>query len=367
MARDEARIFSSVWDDPHFLELTPSQQRLYFFLLSQKDLSWCGVIALRERRWSHKAKNLTVQQIGEDLAALAANPSANPSANPYGNPSPDPSGNPPPGPLIVIDEETEEVFVRSLIRHDGIWKIPNLLKSAREAARLVQSPAIRAALLAGLRRLPLHESDSTQVRAVLADFIADLTPAPYNPSPNPSANPSPNPSANPSPNPSGDPSATPSQGKGEGYGGVVRDSPSPVIPFPVPPTAGTAPPRAPAGITAQTLVGEWIDTCRKRPPSGVIGQIGKHVKAMLDEGIDPDDIRRGLTIWMTRRLAPSHLPNIVNDVMNTPAAPATAPGRTNTPRTSTTDERVAAIQALKNQPPSSGKPHPITLIGELAQ
>jgi hypothetical protein len=76
-----------------------------------------------------------------------------------------------------------------------------------------------------------------------------------------------------------------------------------------------------AAPTAQTIVGEWIDRCPKRPPGRVIGQVAKHAGAMLAEGLDPDDIRRGLATWMTKGLDPSTLPSVVNQVMN--ATPST--------------------------------------------
>lgn len=231
MARDEARIFTAIWQDDHFLSLSPDEQRLYLFLLSQPDLSYCGVIALRERRWSKKARGLTVEQISEALAALAANPSGNPSLNP--------SGSPVSGPLVVVDEDAEEVFVRSLIRLDGIWKQPNLLKAAREAARLIQSPQIRRALVAELRRIPVEKSESAHVKKVMAEFIAEFAEDSGDPFEDVREE-----TANPSPNPSGNPSADPSQGKGEGYGEYVVDSPIPGIPSPVPPSAGAVAPRA---------------------------------------------------------------------------------------------------------------------------
>ena len=68
--------------------------------------------------------------------------------------------------------------------------------------------------------------------------------------------------------------------------------------------------------TAQTIIGEWIDHAPKRPPQQVIGQTSKAIAAMLAEGIDPDDVRRGLAAWMTKGLHPSTLPSVVNEVMN---------------------------------------------------
>ncbi len=71
-----------------------------------------------------------------------------------------------------------------------------------------------------------------------------------------------------------------------------------------------------AATTAQTIVAAWIDWVPKRPPQQVVGQIAKHVGAMLAEGIDPDDLRRGLASWTTKGLHPSTLPSVVHEVMN---------------------------------------------------
>ena len=70
------------------------------------------------------------------------------------------------------------------------------------------------------------------------------------------------------------------------------------------------------GPTAQTLTAEWIDHCAERPPRNVIGQISKHLKQMLDEGIDPDRIRRALAEWNRKGLHPSTLPSVVHEIAN---------------------------------------------------
>jgi hypothetical protein len=100
----------------------------------------------------------------------------------------------------------------------------------------------------------------------------------------------------------------------------------------VPPSAAAAP-RSPAGgaqepetdpaeATAQTLVAEWIDHCRKRPPDRVIGQVSKELRLLLDEGHDVTDIRTGLAAWHQKSLHPSALASVVNELMN--ANPAAA-------------------------------------------
>lgn len=73
---------------------------------------------------------------------------------------------------------------------------------------------------------------------------------------------------------------------------------------------------APAADTAQTLMADWLDHCQQRPPASVIGQVGKHTKAMLDEGIPADTIRAALARWQQKGLHPSALPSVVNEITN---------------------------------------------------
>ncbi|MFC8436400.1 helix-turn-helix domain-containing protein [Streptomyces sp. NPDC057253] len=81
-------------------------------------------------------------------------------------------------------------------------------------------------------------------------------------------------------------------------------------------------------VTAQTIVGEWLERCTSRPPKSVVGQVAKHIRVLLDEDhIDPYWVRRGIARWMERGLHPSTLPSVVNEVMNG-ASTATPGART---------------------------------------
>lgn len=110
-------------------------------------------------------------------------------------------------------------------------------------------------------------------------------------------------------------------------------------PEPVPPTADAVA----SGDTSQTILAEYIDWCRKRPPRQVIGQLGKLVAGMLEEGISADDIKRGMADWHSRKVHPSVLPSIVNDVMNGGQG---GPRNASPQRESTTDRRVTDAVAL---------------------
>jgi hypothetical protein len=153
MARDHGRILASIWTDPEFLALPAGAQRLYLFLTTQADLSYAGAVALRLRRWARSAADLTVEQLAEDLGVLAA------------------------ARFVVVDEDTEEVLVRTLIRNDGIWKQPNVMKAAAKDAREILSPTLRASLAAELERLPLDELSDVPGRAGAAsarDAVSDI-------------------------------------------------------------------------------------------------------------------------------------------------------------------------------------------------
>ncbi|MEH0428801.1 hypothetical protein QBB34_21200 [Streptomyces stelliscabiei] len=106
------------------------------------------------------------------------------------------------------------------------------------------------------------------------------------------------------------PAATPPPGDtGDAPGDDVID---------VEPEADSAEPT----VTAQTIVGEWLERCTERPPTRVIGQLSKEIRILLDEDrIHPDWIRRGIARWMQRGLHPSTLASVVNEAMNATAAP----------------------------------------------
>jgi hypothetical protein len=211
MPRSEARIFTSIWRDPHFTGMDPGAQRLYMFLLSQDDLSYCGVMPMRERRWAPKAAGLTVADIERDLKTLEASPRR----------------------FVITDEDTGELLIRSLLRRDGVWRQPNLLKQARESAGQIESFKIRAALAGELRRLPLDETPSEQVRTLVADFIADLEQGNPYPSAYPPDNPPEDPDGDGPHNPNGDPTGKDharAQGLGERNGSSPTGSPIPPIP-----------------------------------------------------------------------------------------------------------------------------------------
>lgn len=201
MARAFGRILSSIWDDPDFLDLNPQAQRMFLFLVSQKNINHAGVLALTVRRWAAKARTLTIEQVCQSLAELHM------------------------ARFIVVDEETEELLVRSFIRRDDVYKQPRVMGSAVSGALEVSSKKLRWALLVEVDRLPLDElsdepirlrngNDAPSIREQVEAHVITLRKAFWTPTPPPSAGGT----APPPAGGSGGGSPTPSRG-GSGGGG----------------------------------------------------------------------------------------------------------------------------------------------------
>ncbi|MCW2768361.1 MAG: hypothetical protein JWO11_4320, partial [Nocardioides sp.] len=119
----------------------------------------------------------------------------------------------------------------------------------------------------------------------------------------------------------------------------------------LPPTAGAVAPHPAAPVGTDELIADWLDHVPKRPPGQVIGQVGKHVKSMLGEGIDPADVRRGIAAWASKGLHPSALPSVVNEVMNAGRTRDAARGDRRQQATDDMFARAAARAAAREEHP----------------
>lgn len=126
MARREARVQASIWSDEDFKALPCSAQRLYLLLLSQPDLSYCGVLAYRPKRWTLMASDSTVRAIEVAVKELERTR------------------------FIVVDHDAGEVWVRTFIAHNKVLSSPNLIRAMAHDFTSIQSEPIRSALVEGL-------------------------------------------------------------------------------------------------------------------------------------------------------------------------------------------------------------------------
>lgn len=115
MARDHARIHLAIWQDRDFRTLSAAAQHLYFTLISQPGLSYCGVMDW----WPNR------------LAALSAGTE---ETDIYGAMKELNDGE-----FVLIDAEMGEVLVRTYIRHDGILQRANMAKAMCRAMAKVTS------------------------------------------------------------------------------------------------------------------------------------------------------------------------------------------------------------------------------------
>lgn len=194
MAREHGRVLCSIWRDPNFQERSPGAQRLYVLLLSQHELNNAGLLPLTVKRWSRGSVHTSIEDIATALHELADHR------------------------YVVVDEDTEEVLVRSLIRNDGVVKQPNVWKNALRCAEVAESASIRLALATELRRMGRQDADKTAT-ALDPEGVQEPVDNPVNL--NPSGTPR-EPFGNPSRQPAGK-----GKGKGKGYlsvGGDLRDA-----------------------------------------------------------------------------------------------------------------------------------------------
>jgi hypothetical protein len=71
--------------------------------------------------------------------------------------------------------------------------------------------------------------------------------------------------------------------------------------------------------TTQTLIAEWLDHSRAKPPTRIVGQVAKIIGELLTEGQSYDVVRRGLAEWDGKDLHPSVLHSVVYGVAKGPA------------------------------------------------
>lgn len=159
MARDYAAVSRGIWRDDDFLDLTPTAQHLYFVLLTDPKLSYCGVTDWMPRRLAARAKNWAPEDVHEAGVELDSRR------------------------LIVVDEDTEEVLIKSFVRYDGVLRHNRLCVSMANAFGDVASKHLRGVIVHQLLRLQTEEPDlpawdKPQVRDVLRRAVLDPHDAP---------------------------------------------------------------------------------------------------------------------------------------------------------------------------------------------
>lgn len=119
MARSYANVATAIWRDDEFRALSLPGQHFYFMLITQPDISAVGVLPLALTRWASRTDGITRSHLHGPMEELER------------------AG------FIAVDEETEELLVRSFVRWDKGYANPNRQPSIRDAADAVESPTLR--------------------------------------------------------------------------------------------------------------------------------------------------------------------------------------------------------------------------------
>lgn len=127
--RNYARVLTSIWVDEDFKALSAGAQWLYLLLLSQPDLTAAGAISYSPRRWASYSPSVTLAQVDQAFAELLEQR------------------------FLLADQATEEVLIRTFIRHDSLLSNTKMLRAATHASTLLQSAVLREHATTELVRL----------------------------------------------------------------------------------------------------------------------------------------------------------------------------------------------------------------------
>lgn len=273
MSRTYAKIYLAIWNDDDFLALPDAAQAMYFRLLTASSLNTAGVADWRPNRIAKKAADLTVEKVRAAADALAASR------------------------FVIYDDETEEILLRTFIKHDEVMKSPNLAAAVQREYGELSSPTLRRVFLAELLKLHDQEPNLRGWERV-SDLIERAR-------------------------------QTPPEDLAETLRVTLRETLPETVTRTLP---ETLPERDPLSLNPQPttsspdpnigraakITSTWMQACKTKPPKALTGKVRVEVQQLLDEGFDPDLISRGLDRWRTRgNLGPSLIPNLVNEVANT--------------------------------------------------
>ncbi|OBI08557.1 hypothetical protein A5714_01950 [Mycobacterium sp. E2462] len=118
------RLYNRIWRDQDYLSLSIGAKLLFALLLSQDNISPAGVLPLQPRLWAELVGDgATANDVVAWLNELQGMPSR---------------------PFVLIDADTEEVLVRTLIRNDKMPQgTPKVQAPAIEACAVVRSVVLR--------------------------------------------------------------------------------------------------------------------------------------------------------------------------------------------------------------------------------
>lgn len=155
MAREQANINTAIWGDRDWRQLTSPAKYLYMLLLTHPSITYAGVVDWRPAKLSLLSPDTTKEGLEDASMELQR------------------------ARFVFIDHESEEVLIRSYLRHDGILKQPKLSVSMVNAYASTASHKIQDVVAFELHRLRTEYPDwaawrSVKVQEVLKNEGANM-------------------------------------------------------------------------------------------------------------------------------------------------------------------------------------------------
>lgn len=328
--KDHARVNLAIWGDDDFLDLRVDEQALYLTLWTSPGLSYCGAGTWHPGRIANLAADWTADRVEAAAAGLSR------------------------ALFVLIDRDTDEFLIRSWIKHDGLWRTPNMAVSLANARAELSSRALRGVVVHEVRKIRDANPDSSSwKRAPVASLLeqSEVDPAGLpsfvavrNPSPNPAdkgwgqpigsthaSRVSPTPGANPGPTPAPSPAPFLLLQLAALAGARARSSSVFADGTPIPPEPdddraelvlvtddapvveiGSRAPKVHVGSSVQTLVRQHVPA---GIPKDVLRKLCEAAQRLAnDPNVDRRDLEAALVEWARRSDAgPGLLPHLVAD------------------------------------------------------
>ncbi|WP_188491950.1 hypothetical protein [Williamsia phyllosphaerae] len=130
-------MHTDIWGNDDWLDLTVDAQNLYMMLYTSPALSLCGAADWHVGRLCNRAADWTpakIERAAEELSERL---------------------------FLIIDTETDECLLRSWVKHDGLWRTPNMAVSVTNARADLASRTLRGVIVHEVRKLRDAEPEST--------------------------------------------------------------------------------------------------------------------------------------------------------------------------------------------------------------
>lgn len=129
MAGNYGKLYKEIWTNPDFIALSLEAQHVYMMLISSEQITFAGVAPFVPGRFVALAKNLTDKKFAQAVKELTK------------------------ARFIVVDTSSQEILIRTYIKHDDSLRNSKLAVAVAKAIKTVFSPGIKRELAVELAKL----------------------------------------------------------------------------------------------------------------------------------------------------------------------------------------------------------------------